>query len=162
MKRKYVLKVMGLVIAGSLVLSEAAPVSVRAASAAAQSSQEQEGQAQDNLETAIVCYIDTKNGNDKNTGATPDSPVKTLKEAVKRYQEAVSAARTEAEGTAGAKSAASGKGADSTDAQTEGYFVFCGMTESELEKYLDAEEKALKKGETLLPRGAEAVTEEAY
>ena len=63
MKRKYVLKVMGLVIAGSLVLSEAAPVSVRAASAAAQSSQEQEGQAQDNLETAIVCYIDTKNGN---------------------------------------------------------------------------------------------------
>ena len=162
MKRKYVLKVMGLVIAGSLVLSEAAPVSVRAASAAAQSSQEQEGQAQDNLETAIVCYIDTKNGNDKNTGATPDDPVKTLKEAVKRYQEAVSAARTETEGTAGTKSAASGKGADSTDAQTEGYFVFCGMTESELEKYLDAEEKALKKGETLLPQGTEAVAEEAY
>lgn len=162
MKRKYVLKVMGLVIAGSLVLSEAAPVSVRAASAAAQSSQEQEGQAQDNLETAVVCYIDIKNGNDKNAGATPDSPVKTLKEAVKRYQEAVSAARTEAEETVVTESAASGKGADSTGAQTEGYLVFCGMTKSELEKYLDAEEKALKKGETLLPQGAEAVTEEAY
>ena len=53
MKKKQVLKVMGMVLAGSLVLSEAAPVSVRAASAAAQSSQEQE--SREEQETAIVC-----------------------------------------------------------------------------------------------------------
>ena len=61
MKRKQALKVMGMVLAGSLVLSEASPVPVRAASAAVQSSQEQDvSDEQETSENAAVCYIDTK------------------------------------------------------------------------------------------------------
>ena len=73
MKRKQALKVMGMVLAGSLVLSEASPVPVRAASAAVQSSQEQDvSDEQETSENAAVCYIDTKNGNDKNDGSSPE------------------------------------------------------------------------------------------
>ena len=88
MKRKQALKVMGMVLAGSLVLSEASPVPVRAASAAVQSSQEQDvSDEQETSENAAVCYIDTKNGNDKNDGSSPENAVKSLKQARKLYQE---------------------------------------------------------------------------
>lgn len=161
MKRKQVLKVMGMVLAGSLVLSEAAPVSVRAASAAAQSSQKQE--SREEQETAIVCYIDTKNGNDKKDGTAPETAVKTLKQALTLYQEMKASGSGETE-TETADTIVSGETSaeETLESDTEGYFVFCGMTEDELETWIETEEKSLGKGETLLPQGTEAVTEDAY
>ena len=161
MKKKQVLKVMGMVLAGSLVLSEAAPVSVRAASAAAQSSQEQE--SREEQETAIVCYIDTKNGNDKNDGMTPETAVKTLKQALTLYQEmkASGSGETETEAADTVVSVETSV-AETSESDTKGYFVFCGMTESELKTWIENKEESLGKGEALFPQGTDAVTEDAY
>ena len=147
MKRKQALKVMGMVLAGSLVLSEASPVPVRAASAAVQSSQEQDvSDEQETSENAAVCYIDTKNGNDKNDGSSPENAMKSLKQARKLYQER---RQSSEEQSGNAKKDESGKEQPEAEKEVKGYFVVCGMTEKELEKYLAEEEKALKKGETV-------------
>ena len=160
MKRKQALKVMGMVLAGSLVLSEASPVPVRAASAAVQSSQEQDvSDEQETSENAAVCYIDTKNGNDKNDGSSPENAVKSLKQARKLYQEMQQSSEEQSENE---KKGESGKEQPEATEEAKGYFVVCGMTEKELEKYLAEEEKALKKGETLIPSETEILTETAY
>ena len=160
MKRKQALKVMGMVLAGSLVLSEASPVPVRAASAAVQSSQEQDvSDEQETSENAAVCYIDTKNGNDKNDGSSPENAVKSLKQARKLYQEMQQSSEEQSENE---KKGESGKEQPEAEKEVKGYFVVCGMTEKELEKYLAEEEKALKKGETLIPSETEILTETAY
>ena len=53
------------------------------------------------------------------------------------------------------KKGESGKEQPEATEEAKGYFVVCGMTEKELEKYLAEEEKALKKGETLIPSETE-------
>lgn len=149
MKKKQALKVMGMVLAGSLVLSEAAPVPVRAA-AAAQSSQDK-GESQEKTESGAACYIDTENGSDNADGSSEKNAVKSLNQAVKLYEKAQ-------------------KGSQKTDSredtaqkeQINGYFVFCGMTEDEMKAYLEKESEGLKKGESVLPEGIKAVTSASY
>ena len=146
MKKKQAWKVMGAVLAGTLVLSDAVPL--RASTAAEKNTVQNQtsSRTENNTETKTqqtAVYVDLKKGSDTADGASAETAVKTVEKA----QELLAAAAAELQADSGAaekKRITDASSADSDNAAVEKYLVFVGMDEKELEDYKKKQQKPIR------------------
>lgn len=146
MKKKQAWKVMGAVLAGTLVFSDAVPLRASAAAGTEKSAVQNQisSKTENDTETKTrraAVYVDLKTGSDTADGTTAETAVKTVEKA----QELLAAAAAELQAdqkSAGETGTAETAKADQTsDAAAEEYLVFVGMDEKELEDYKKKQQK---------------------
>lgn len=170
MKKKQAWKVMGAVLAGTLVFSDAVPLRASAAAGTEKSAvQNQNASGTENdTETKTnqaAVYVDLKKGSDTADGTTAETAVKTVEKA----QELLMAAAAEAQADQSAAEeigiAAAKKAEQAADAAVEKYLVFVGMDEKELEDYKKKQQKTDFRGrvtDTVFQSDEIVVTEAGY
>ena len=144
MKKKQAWKVMGAVLAGTLVFSDAVPLRASAAAGTeksavqTQNSSRTENDTETKTEKAVV-YVDLKKGSDTADGTTAETAVKTVEKAQELLAKAAEGQTAESTG----KETGTVKTAESEADQTavEKYLVFVNMDEKELEDYKKKQQK---------------------
>ena len=134
MKKKQAWKVMGAVLAGALILSDAAPLRASAASETEKSAVQNQpsSRTENDTETEsqqIAIYINLKKGSDTADGTSAEKAVKTVEKAQELLKEAVTELQEDPSAAEKNRNTDTGK----TDAAAEKYLVFVGMDEKELE-----------------------------
>ena len=144
MKKKQAWKVMGAVLAGTLVFSDAVPLRASASAGTEKSAVQNEtvsgtenGTETKTKRTAV--YVNLKTGDDTADGTTAETAVKTVEKA----QELLAAAATElqADGKTTEKNTAADTSKTAAEEAAEKYLVFVGMDEKELETYRKKQQK---------------------
>ena len=166
MKKKQAWKVMGAVLAGALILSDAAPLRASAASETGKSAVQNQpsSRTENDTETEsqqIAIYVNLKKGSDTADGTSAEKAVKTVEKAQKLLTEA--AAELQADPSAAEKDRNTDTG--KTDAAVEKYLVFVGMDEKELENYKKKQQKTDfwgKVTDTVFAEDEIVVTEAGY
>lgn len=166
MKKKQAWKVMGAVLAGALILSDAAPLRASAASETEKSAVQNQpsSRTENDTETEsqqIAIYVNLKKGSDTADGTSAEKAVKTVEKAQKLLTEA--AAELQADPSAAEKDRNTDTG--KTDAAVEKYLVFVGMDEKELENYKKKQQKTDfwgKVTDTVFAEDEIVVTEAGY
>ena len=166
MKKKQAWKVMGAVLAGALILSDAAPLRASATSETEKSAVQNQpsSRTENDTETEsqqIAIYVNLKKGSDTADGTSAEKAVKTVEKAQKLLTEA--AAELQADPGAAEKDRNTDTG--KTDAAVEKYLVFVGMDEKELENYKKKQQKTDfwgKVTDTVFAEDEIVVTEAGY
>ena len=166
MKKKQAWKVMGAVLAGALILSDATPLRASAASETEKSAVQNQpsSRTENDTETEsqqIAIYVNLKKGSDTADGTSAEKAVKTVEKAQKLLTEA--AAELQADPSAAEKDRNTDTG--KTDAAVEKYLVFVGMDEKELENYKKKQQKTDfwgKVTDTVFAEDEIVVTEAGY
>ncbi len=165
MKKKQAWKVMGAVLAGTLVFSDAVPLRASAAAETEksavqnQTSSGTENDTETKTQKAAV-YVDLKKGSDTADGTTAETAVKTVEKAQELLTEA--AAELQAEQSSAEET---GKADQTVETAAEKYLVFVGMDEKELEDYKKKQQKTDFWGrvtDTVFAEDETAVTEAGY
>ena len=142
MEKKQAWKVMGAVLAGTLVFSDAVPLRASAVAGTeksavqTQNSSRTENDTETKTEKAVV-YVDLKKGSDTADGTTAETAIKTVEKAQELLAKAAEVQTAESTGKE------TGKAAESEADQTavEKYLVFVNMDEKELEDYKKKQQK---------------------
>ena len=166
MKKKQAWKVMGAVLAGALILSDAAPLRASAASETEKSAVQNQpsSRTENDTETEsqqIAIYINLKKGSDTADGTSAEKAVKTVEKAQELLKEAVTELQEDPSAAEKNRNTDTGK----TDAAAEKYLVFVGMDEKELENYKKKQQKTDfwgKVTDTVFAEDEIVVTEAGY
>ncbi|WP_461881147.1 hypothetical protein [Fusicatenibacter sp.] len=166
MKKKQAWKVMGAVLAGALILSDAAPLRASAASETEKSAVQNQPSARTENDTEIesqqiAIYINLKKGSDTADGTSAEKAVKTVEKAQELLKEAVTELQEDPSAAEKNRNTDTGK----TDAAAEKYLVFVGMDEKELENYKKKQQKTDfwgKVTDTVFAEDEIVVTEAGY
>ena len=166
MKKKQAWKVMGAVLAGALILSDAAPLRASAASETEKSAVQNQpsSRTENDTETEsqqIAISINLKKGSDTADGTSAEKAVKTVEKAQKLLKEAVTELQEDPSAAEKNRNTDTGK----TDAAAEKYLVFVGMDEKELENYKKKQQKTDfwgKVTDTVFAEDEIVVTEAGY
>ena len=144
MKKKQAWKVMGAVLAGTLVFSDAVPLRASASAGTEKSAVQNEtvsgtenGTETKTKRTAV--YVNLKTGDDTADGTTAETAVKTVEKAQELL--AAAAAELQADGKTTEKNTAADTSRTATEEVAEKYLVFVGMDEKELETYRKKQQK---------------------
>ena len=144
MKKKQAWKVMGAVLAGTLVFSDAVPLRASASAGTEKSAVQNEtvsgtenGTETKTKRTAV--YVNLKTGDDTADGTTAETAVKTVEKAQELL--AVAAAELQADGKTTEKNTAADTSRTAAEEAAEKYLVFVGMDEKELETYRKKQQK---------------------
>ena len=166
MKKKQAWKVMGAVLAGALILSDAAPLRASAASETEKSAVQNQPSARTENDTEtesqqIAIYINLKKGSDTADGTSAEKAVKTVEKAQELLKEAVTELQEDPSAAEKNRNTDTGK----IDAVAEKYLVFVGMDEKELENYKKKQQKTDfwgKVTDTVFAEDEIVVTEAGY
>ena len=134
MKKKQAWKVMGAVLAGTLVFSDAVPLRASASAGTEKSAVQNEtvSGTENGTETKrAAVYVNLKTGDDTADGTTAETAVKTVEKAQELL--AVAAAELQADGKTTEKNTAADTSKTAAEEAAEKYLVFVGMDEKELE-----------------------------
>ena len=134
MKKKQAWKVMGAVLAGTLVFSDAVPLRASASAGTEKSVVQNEtvSGTENGTETKrAAVYVNLKTGDDTADGTTAETAVKTVEKAQELL--AVAAAELQADGKTTEKNTAADTSKTAAEEAAEKYLVFVGMDEKELE-----------------------------
>lgn len=144
MKKKQAWKVMGAVLAGTLVFSDAVPLRASASAGTEKSAVQNEtvsgtenGTETKTKRTAV--YVNLKTGDDTADGTTAETAVKTVEKAQELL--AAAAAELQADGKTTEKNTAADTSRTAAEEAAEKYLVFVGMDEKELETYRKKQQK---------------------
>lgn len=144
MKKKQAWKVMGAVLAGTLVFSDAVPLRASASAGTEKSAVQNEtvsgtenGTETKTKRTAV--YVNLKTGDDTADGTTAETAVKTVEKAQELL--AAAAAELQADGKTTEKNTAADTSKTAAEEAAEKYLVFVGMDEKELETYRKKQQK---------------------
>lgn len=144
MKKKQAWKVMGAVLAGTLVFSDAVPLRASASAGTEKSAVQNEtvsgtenGTETKTKRTAV--YVNLKTGDDTADGTTAETAVKTVEKAQELL--AAAAAELQADGKTTKKNTAADTSKTAAEEAAEKYLVFVGMDEKELETYRKKQQK---------------------
>lgn len=144
MKKKQAWKVMGAVLAGTLVFSDAVPLRASASAGTEKSAVQNEivSGTENGTETKTkraAVYVNLKTGDDTADGTTAETAVKTVEKAQELL--AVAAAELQADGKITEKNTTADTGKTAAEEAAEKYLVFVGMDEKELETYRKKQQK---------------------
>lgn len=142
MKKKQAWKVMGAVLAGTLVFSDAVPLRASASAGTEKSVVQNEtvSGTENGTETKrAAVYVNLKTGDDTADGTTAETAVKTVEKAQELL--AVAAAELQADGKTTEKNTAADTSKTAAEEAAEKYLVFVGMDEKELETYRKKQQK---------------------
>ena len=142
MKKKQAWKVMGAVLAGTLVFSDAVPLRASASAGTEKSAVQNEtvSGTENGTETKrAAVYVNLKTGDDTADGTTAETAVKTVEKAQELL--AVAAAELQADGKTTEKNTAADTSKTAAEEAAEKYLVFIGMDEKELETYRKKQQK---------------------
>ena len=142
MKKKQAWKVMGAVLAGTLVFSDAVPLRASALAGTEKSAVQNEtvSGTENGTETKrAAVYVNLKTGDDTADGTTAETAVKTVEKAQELL--AVAAAELQADGKTTEKNTAADTSKTAAEEAAEKYLVFVGMDEKELETYRKKQQK---------------------
>lgn len=144
MKKKQAWKVMGVVLAGTLVFSDAVPLRASASAGTEKSAVQNEtvSGTENGTETKTkraAVYVNLKTGDDTADGTTAETAVKTVEKAQELL--AVAAAELQADGKTTEKNTAADTSKTAAEEAAEKYLVFVGMDEKELETYRKKQQK---------------------
>ena len=144
MKKKQAWKVMGAVLAGTLVFSDAVPLRASASAGTEKSAVQNEtvSGTENGTETKTkraAVYVNLKTGDDTADGTTAETAVKTVEKAQGLL--AVAAAELQADGKITEKNTAADTSKTAAEEAAEKYLVFVGMDEKELETYRKKQQK---------------------
>lgn len=144
MKKKQAWKVMGAVLAGTLVFSDAVPLRASASAGTEKSAVQNEtvSGTENGTETKTkraAVYVNLKTGDDTADGTTAETAVKTVEKAQELL--AVAAAELQADGKTTEKNTAADTSKTAAEEAAEKYLVFVGMDEKELETYRKKQQK---------------------
>ena len=143
MKKKQAWKVMGAVLAGTLVFSDAVPLRASASAGTEKSAVQNEtvSGTENGTETKrAAVYVNLKTGDDTADGTTAETAVKTVEKAQELL--AVAAAELQADGKTTEKNTAADTSKTAAEEAAEKYLVFVGMDEKELETYRKKQQKS--------------------
>lgn len=144
MKKKQAWKVMGAVLAGTLVFSDAVPLRASASAGTEKSAVQNEtvSGTENGTETKTkraAVYVNLKTGYDTADGTTAETAVKTVEKAQELL--AAAAAELQADGKTTEKNTAADTSRTAAEEAAEKYLVFVGMDEKELETYRKKQQK---------------------
>ena len=144
MKKKQAWKVMGAVLAGTLVFSDAVPLRASASAGTEKSAVQNEtvSGTENGTETKTkraAVYVNLKTGDDTADGTTAETAVKTVEKAQELL--AVAAAELQADGKTTEKNTTADTSKTVAEEAAEKYLVFVGMDEKELETYRKKQQK---------------------
>lgn len=144
MKKKQAWKVMGAVLAGTLVFSDAVPLRASASAGTEKSAVQNEivSGTENGTETKTkraAVYVNLKTGDDTADGTTAETAVKTVEKAQELL--AVAAAELQADGKTTEKNTTADTSKTAAEEAAEKYLVFVGMDEKELETYRKKQQK---------------------
>ena len=144
MKKKQAWKVMGAVLAGTLVFSDAVPLRASASAGTEKSAVQNEtvSGTENGTETKTkraAVYVNLKTGDDTADGTTAETAVKTVEKAQELL--AVAAAELQADGKTTEKNTAADTSKTAAEEAAEKYLVFVGMDKKELETYRKKQQK---------------------
>ena len=144
MKKKQAWKVMGAVLAGTLVFSDAVPLRASASAGTEKSAIQNEtvSGTENGTETKTkraAVYVNLKTGYDTADGTTAETAVKTVEKAQELL--AAAAAELQADGKTTEKNTAADTSKTAAEEAAEKYLVFVGMDEKELETYRKKQQK---------------------
>lgn len=144
MKKKQAWKVMGAVLAGTLVFSDAIPLRASASAGTEKSAVQNEtvSGTENGTETKTkraAVYVNLKTGDDTADGTTAETAVKTVEKAQELL--AVAAAELQADGKTTEKNTTADTSKTAAEEAAEKYLVFVGMDEKELETYRKKQQK---------------------
>ena len=144
MKKKQAWKVMGAVLAGTLVFSDAIPLRASASAGTEKSAVQNEtvSGTENGTETKTkraAVYVNLKTGDDTADGTTAETAVKTVEKAQELL--AVAASELQADGKTTEKNTAADTSKTAAEEAAEKYLVFVGMDEKELETYRKKQQK---------------------
>ena len=144
MKKKQAWKVMGAVLAGTLVFSDAVPLRASASAGTEKSAVQNEtvSGTENGTETKTkraAVYVNLKTGDDTADGTTAETAVKTVEKAQELL--AVAAAELQVDGKTTEKNTAADTSKTAAEEAAEKYLVFVGMDEKELETYRKKQQK---------------------
>ena len=144
MKKKQAWKVMGAVLAGTLVFSDAIPLRASASAGTEKSAVQNEtvSGTENGTETKTkraAVYVNLKTGDDTADGTTAETAVKTVEKAQELL--AAAAAELQADGKTTEKNTAADTSKTAAEEAAEKYLVFVGMDEKELETYRKKQQK---------------------
>ena len=144
MKKKQAWKVMGAVLAGTLVFSDAVPLRASASAGTEKSAVQNEtvSGTENGTETKTkraAVYVNLKTGDDTADGTTAETAVKTVEKAQELL--AVAAAELQADGKITEKNTTADTSKTAAEEAAEKYLVFVGMDEKELETYRKKQQK---------------------
>lgn len=166
MKKKQAWKVMGAVLAGTLVFSDAVPLRASASAGMEKSAVQNEtvSGTENGTETKrAAVYVNLKTGDDTADGTTAETAVKTVEKAQELL--AVAAAELQADGKTTEKNTAADTSKTVAEEAAEKYLVFVGMDEKELETYRKKQQKTDFRGrvtDTVFAADEIVVTEAGY
>ena len=166
MKKKQAWKVMGAVLAGTLVFSDAVPLRASASAGTEKSAVQNEtvSGTENGTETKrAAVYVNLKTGDDTADGTTAETAVKTVEKAQELL--AVAAAELQADGKTTEKNTAADTSKTAAEEAAEKYLVFVGMDEKELETYRKKQQKTDFRGrvtDTVFAADEIVVTEAGY
>lgn len=144
MKKKQAWKVMGAVLAGTLVFSDAVPLRASASAGTEKSAVQNEtvSGTENGTETKTkraAVYVNLKTGDDTADGTTAETAVKTVEKAQELL--AAAAAELQADGKITEKNTTADTSKTAAEEAAEKYLVFVGMDEKELETYRKKQQK---------------------
>ena len=144
MKKKQAWKVMGAVLAGTLVFSDAVPLHASASAGTEKSAVQNEtvSGTENGTETKTkraAVYVNLKTGDDTADGTTAETAVKTVEKAQELL--AAAAAELQADGKTTEKNTTADTSKTAAEEAAEKYLVFVGMDEKELETYRKKQQK---------------------
>lgn len=144
MKKKQAWKVMGAVLAGTLVFSDAIPLRASASAGTEKSAVQNEtvSGTENGTETKTkraAVYVNLKTGDDTADGTTAETAVKTVEKAQELL--AAAAAELQADGKTTEKNTTADTSKTAAEEAAEKYLVFVGMDEKELETYRKKQQK---------------------
>lgn len=144
MKKKQAWKVMGAVLAGTLVFSDAVPLRASASAGTEKSVVQNEtvSGTENGTETKTkraAVYVNLKTGDDTADGTTAETAVKTVEKAQELL--AAAAAELQADGKTTEKNTTADTSKTAAEEAAEKYLVFVGMDEKELETYRKKQQK---------------------
>ena len=144
MKKKQAWKVMGAVLAGTLVFSDAVPLRASASAGTEKSAVQNEtvSGTENGTETKTkraAVYVNLKTGDDTADGTTAETAVKTVEKAQELL--AAAAAELQADGKTTEKNTTADTSKTAAEEAAEKYLVFVGMDEKELETYRKKQQK---------------------
>lgn len=166
MKKKQAWKVMGAVLAGTLVFSDAIPLRASASAGTEKSVVQNEtvSGTENGTETKrAAVYVNLKTGDDTADGTTAETAVKTVEKAQELL--AAAAAELQADGKTTEKNTAADTSKTAAEEAAEKYLVFVGMDEKELETYRKKQQKTDFRGrvtDTVFAADEIVVTEAGY
>ena len=171
MKKKQAWKVMGAVLAGTLVFSDAVPLRASASAGTEKSAVQQnetasrtENDTETKTQRAAV-YVDLKTGSDTADGTTAETAVKTVEKAQELLAAAAAELQADQKSAGETVTAETAKADQISDAAAEKYLVFVGMDEKELEDYKKKQQKTEfwgKVTDTVFAADEIVVTEAGY